>query len=115
LLEEIGGEGVMKISTLLNMGNAEKVRDLASRRPSLGEELTAEEPQEKLRAYFEERAHCFEPCRKYFTRGLSLPAGNTELGFAEADNTGEGGSEGWGKVFQILTGRENDDQKSSDL
>jgi hypothetical protein len=115
LLEEIGGERVMKISTLLNMGNAEKVRDLASRKPSLGEELREEEPQKELKAYFEERAHYFEPCRKIFTRGLSLPGGNTELSFAEADDPTSGGSEAWEKVFQKLTGRENDDQESSNL
>jgi len=115
LLEQIGGDGVMKVATLLKIDNTEKVRDLASRRPSLGEELRDEEPRKELKAYFEGRANYFEPRRKFVTRGLSLPAGNTELSFGEADNTGAGGSEAWQKVFKILTGRENDGKESSDL
>jgi len=115
LLEDIGGEGVMKLSALLKVGNADKVRDLASHKPYLGEELKEEEHQKELEAYFEERSHYFEPCRKFFTRGLSLPAGNTVLSFTQADNAGTGGSEAWEKVFQILAGRENDGQESSDI
>jgi len=114
-LEKVGGEGVLKLSTLLNIGDTEAVGRLAASRPDLGEWLAGDEPQKSLDTYFEERAHYFEPCRKFFTRGLSLPAGNTELSFTEPNDPGSVGSEAWEKVFQIFTGRENDDQESSDL
>jgi len=114
-LEQVGGEGVMQLSTLLNTGNAEVVRRLAASKPDLGEWLTGDEPQKSLDAYFGERTDYFEPCRKFFTRGLSLPAGSIAVSFAEPDDTESAEGEAWEKVFQILTGRENDDQESSDL
>jgi len=114
-LEQVGGEGVMQLSTLLNIGNAEVVSRLAASKPDLGEWLAGDEPQKSLDTYFEERADYFEPCCKFFTRGLSLPPGNTELSFIGSGDPGSVGSEAWEKVFQILVGRENDEQKSSDL
>jgi hypothetical protein len=114
-LEQVGGEGVMQLSSLLNIGNAELVRRLAASQPYLGEWLAGDEPQKYLDAYFRERVDYFEPCRKFFTRGLSLPAGNTELNFIEPGDPASAGGEACKKVFQILTGRENDDQESSDL
>ncbi|MBN1188609.1 MAG: hypothetical protein JXA46_02550 [Dehalococcoidales bacterium] len=114
-LEHVGGEGVMQLSALLNIGNTEVVRQLATSKPDLGEWLLGDEPQKSLDAYFEERLDYFEPCRKFFTRGLSLPAGNTELVFVKPDDPVSAGDEAWEKVFQILTGRESDDQESSDL
>jgi len=114
-LEQVGGEGVMQLSTLLNIGNAEVVSRLAASKPDLGEWLSGDEPQKSLDAYFRERADYFEPCRKFFTRGLSFPAGNTELSFVEHGDPVSAGGEAWEKVFQILTGRENDDQENSDL
>lgn len=114
-LEQVGGEGVMQLSTLLNIGNVEAMRRLAVGKPDLGEWLSGNEPQKSLDAYFNERADYFEPCRKFFTRGLSLPAGNTKLSFGEAGSPESVGSKAWEKVFQILVGRENDGKESSDL
>jgi len=114
-LEQVGGEGVIHLSTLLNIGNTEAVRRLAASKPDLGEWLSGVEPQKSLDAYFEERVNYFEPCRKIFTRCLSLPAGNTELNFVEPVDSESAEGEAWGKVFQLLTVRGNDDQESSDL
>lgn len=114
-LEQVGGERVLQLSTLLNIGNNEAVRELATNKPDLGELLAGDEPQKYLDSYFEERADYFGPCRKFFTHGLSLPAGNIELKFAESGGSGAVGSETWEKVFQILVGRENDDKKSRNL
>jgi len=114
-LEQVSGEGVMQLSDLLNIGNTEVVRQLATSKPDLGELLMGDEPQKSLDAYFEERVDYFEACRKFFTRGLSLPVGNTESIFIEPGDPLSGGDEAWEKVFQILTGRESDDQESSDL
>jgi hypothetical protein len=114
-LEQVGGEGVMQLSDLLNIGNIEVVSRLATSKPDLGEWLMGDEPQKSLDDYFEERVDYFESCRKFFTRGLSLPAGNTESVFIEPGTPLSVGDEAWEKVFQILTGRESDDQESSDL
>lgn len=115
LLEEIGGEGVMKLSALLNVGNAEAIRQLASRRPDLGEQLAGEEPQKALDAYFAERADVFDPYRKFVARGLGLVRGSTGASFANPGDSGPTGSEAWERVFQLLTGSEEDGKESSDL
>lgn len=114
-LEQVGGERVLQLATLLNIGNAEAVRELATNKPDLGELLAGDEPQKYLDSYFEERTDYFGPCRKFFTHGLSLPAGNIELKFIEFGEPGAVGSEAWEKVFQILVGRESNDKESSDL
>jgi len=114
-LEQVGGEGVMHLSTLLNIGNPEAVRRLAASRPDLGEWLAGDEPQKSLNSYFADRSGVFEPYRKFATRGLSLPAGSTAISFTEPGDPESVGSEAWEKVFQLLVGRENDDQESSNL
>lgn len=108
-LEQVGGEGVLKLSTLLNIGNAEMVSRLAASRPDLGEWLADGESQKSLDAYFEERADYFGPYRKLVTRCLSLQMGSTVASFADQADSQSAASEAWEKVFQILTGRENDD------
>ena len=115
LLEEVGGEGVLKMAALLNIGNAEAVHRLASCQPDLGEQISGEEPQKALDAYFANRADVFEPYRKFMARGLSLPAGSMAVSFAHPANSGSAQSEAWEKVFQILAGRTNDGKESSNL
>ncbi len=114
-LEQVGGEGVLELSALLKIGNAEAVRHLASYKPDLGERLGGAEPQKALDAYFAERADAFEPYRKFVARGLSLPVGSTAVNFTGPGDSGSAGSETWEKVFQILAGRENDGKESSNL
>ena len=114
-LEQVGGEGVMQLSTLLNTGNAEVVRRLAASKPDLGEWLAGDESQKSLDSYFAERSVFFEPYRKFAARGLSLTAGNTAVSFAALGDPESVGSEAWEKVFQIIVGRENDDKESSNL
>ena len=113
-LEQVGGEGVLKLSTLLNIGNTDVVSRLAASRPDLGEWLADGKSQKFLDAYFEEQAGCFNPFRKLVTRCLSFKPGGTVTRFAEYDSE-PSASEAWQKVFQVLIGRENDDQESSDL
>jgi len=115
LLEEIGGEGVMKLAAMLNVGNPKAVRRLAGCRPDLGEELKGEEPQEALDAYLAERAEVFEPCRKFVARALSLPTGSTTIGFAPSGESDKSGDEAWEKVFRLLTGGESDGKESCNL
>ena len=114
-LEEVGGEGVMKLAAVLNVANAEAVRQLAGCQPDLGEQLGGEELQKALDAYLTERADVFEPCRKFFARGLSLLTGSTGVSFTSPGDSDSAGSEAWEKVFQILTGRENDGKEGSNI
>jgi hypothetical protein len=114
-LEQVGGEGVLKLSTLLNIGNAEVVSRLAASKPDLGEWLADGESQKFLDAYFEERADYFNPFRRLATRCLSFKPAGTTTRFANQNDSELSASEAWEKVFQILTGRENDDQESCDL
>lgn len=115
LLGEIGGEGVMKLATVLNVGNPQAVRQLAGSCPELGEQLRAEELQKALDAYLTERANVFEPWRKFVARALSLQMGSTAKTFTQSGECDKAGGETWEKVFQILTGRESDGEESSDL
>jgi hypothetical protein len=108
-LEQVGGDGVLKVSTLLNVGDPEAVSQLAASRPDLGEWLTGDEPQKSLDAYFEEQADYFNPFRKFATRCLSFKPGGTVTKFADQDDSQSTAGEAWEKVFQILTGRGNDD------
>ncbi len=114
-LGQIGGEGVMQLSTLLDIGNAEVVRKLATAKPDLGEWLAGDEPQRALDRYIAERTKVFEPYRKFVTRGLSLKIGSTVMSFADPADTQSVASEAWEKVFQVLMGRENDGEESSSL
>ena len=114
-LEQVGGEGVLKFSTMLNIGNAEAVGKLASCQPDLGEKLGSQELQQAMDVYFTNRAAVFEPYRKLVTRCLSLQPGSTMASFADQANSDSATSEAWEKVFQLLVGRENDDEKSSSL
>jgi hypothetical protein len=108
-LEQVGGEGVLKFSTMLNIGNAEAVGKLASCQPDLGEKLNSQETQQAIDVYFTNRAAVFEPYRKLVTRCLSLQPGSTMASFADQGNSESAASEAWEKVFQLLVGRENDD------
>jgi len=114
-LDQVGGEGVLKLAAILNIGNAEVVRKLATAKPDLGEWLAGDEQQKSLDRYVAGRAAVFDPYRKLVTRSLSLPGGNTELHFARPGDVGFEASEAWEKVFQVLIGGENDDQESSDI
>ena len=114
VLEEIGGEGVMKLSTILKIGNAEEIRQLASRRPALGDQLREEDSQKVLEAYFAERKDIFEPYREFVARGLSLLKGDTTTSFAMGESSSTG-RDAWEKVFRLLTGGENDGKESSSL
>ncbi len=114
-LGQIGGEGVMQLSTLLDIGNAEVVRKLATAKPDLGEWLAGDEPQRALDRYIAERTKVFEPYRRFVTRGFSLKIGSTVMSFADPADTQSAASEAWEKVFQVLTGRENDGEESSSL
>jgi hypothetical protein len=114
-LEQVGGEGVLKLSTMLNVGNTEAVRWLAANKPDLGEQLAGDVPQKSLDSYFADRSVFFEPYRKFTARGLSLPAGSITVSFAETGDSESAGSDVWEKVFQLLIGRENDDKESSSL
>ncbi len=111
-LEQIGGEGVIRLATLLNVGNAETVSRLAATKPDLGEWLAGDEQQKSLDRYIAERAAVFDPYRKFVTRGLNLQMGNTLTIFAGSDNSESAASEAWEKVFQVLMGRENDGEES---
>ena len=113
-LEEIGGEGVMKLSTMLMIGNADEVRQLASRRPALGEQLREKDSQKVLEAYFAERKEIFEPYRQFIARGLSLLKGDTTTSFALGESSSTGRN-AWEKVFRLLTGGGNDGKESSSL
>lgn len=115
LLEEIGGEGVMKLAAMLNVGNPEAMRRLAGCRPDLGEELKNDEPQKALDAYLAEKADVFEPCRRFVARALSLPMGNTAIAFTPSGEADKAGDEAWEKVFKLLTGGENDGKESCNL
>ncbi len=112
-LEQIGGEGVLKLATILNIGNAEVVRKLAAAKPDLGEWLAGDEQQKSLDRYVGKRAAVFDPYRKLVTRSLSLPEGNTELHFAEHGDMGFEATEAWEKVFQVIMRSGNDDEESS--
>ena len=114
-LEQVSGEGVMQLSGLLNIGNVEMVRRLAVSNPNLGQWLASDEGQKSLDSYFTDRSGFFESYRKFAARGLSLPEGSTAVSFADSGNPGSVGSEAWGKVFQLLIGRTNDDKESSNL
>ncbi len=111
-LEQVGGEGVMQLSNLLDIGNAEIVRKLTTAKPDLGEWLAGDEQQKSLDRYVAERAAVFEPYRKFMTRGLSLKIGNTVMSFADPGETQSVASEAWEKVFQVLMGRESDGEES---
>ena len=108
-LEQVGGNGVLKFSAMLNIGDAEAVGKLASCQPDLGEKLSSEETQQAIDVYFANRAAVFEPYRKLVTRCLSLQPGSTMASFADQGNSESAASEAWEKVFQLLVGRENDD------
>jgi hypothetical protein len=114
-LEQVGGEGVLKLAAMLNIGDVESVSRLAVTKPDLGEWLADDEAQKALDAYFFERTEVFEPCRKFATRGLSLPEGSVKLSFAEPGGSESMGVEAWEKVFEIVTGGENDGQESNSL
>ncbi len=114
-LEQIGGGGVLKLATMLNIGNTEMFRSLAVKQPDMGDWLAAKEIQNELDSYFAERNSYFEPRRKFFTRGLGLSAGNTEISFTSPDESETNGNDAWEKVFQIIAGRNSDDKESSDL
>jgi len=103
-LEQVGGEGVLKLATLLKIGNAGLVSRLATARPDMGEYLAGDEPQKALDRYIAERADAFELYRKFVTRGLSLPEGSIKMSFAEPGGSESTGAEAWEKVFEILTG-----------
>lgn len=111
-LEQVGGEGVMQLSTLLEIGNAEIVSKLATAKPDMGEWLAGDEPQKALDRYIAERADVYDPYRKFVTRSLSLQMGNTLISFAGSGNSESAANEAWEKVFQILVGRENDGEES---
>jgi hypothetical protein len=115
LLEQLGGEGVLKLSSLLGIGDAEAVRQLAGCRPDLGEYLGSEGCQSVLDRYFEERAEVFEPYRRLVARALSAARGSTELKFDSSPDAVEASAEAWGKVFRLLTGGEKDGKESSGL
>ena len=108
-LEEVGGEGVLKFSTMLKIGDAVAVGKLAICQPDLGEKLSSGETQQAIDVYFANRAAVFEPYRKLVTRCLSLQPGTTVASFADQGNSESAASEAWDKVFQLLVGRENDD------
>ena len=108
-LEQVGGEGVLKFSTMLNIGNAEAVGQLASCQPDLGEKLSSKEAQQAIDAYVANRAAVFEPYRTLVTRCLSLQPGSIVVSFADQGNSESAASESWEKVFQLLVGREHDD------
>ena len=114
-LEQVGGEGVLKVSTMLNIGDAVAVGQLASCQPDLGEKLGSQETQQAIDVYFAKRAAVFEPYRKLVTRCLSLQPGSTVASFADQANSESAASEAWEKVFQLIVRRENDDEKSSNL
>lgn len=114
-LEQVGGEGVLKFSTMLNIGDAVAAGKLAICQPDLGEKLSSEETRQAMDVYFANRAAVFEPYRKLVTRCLSLQPGSIVASFADQGNSKEAASEAWEKVFQLLVGRENDDEKSSNL
>ena len=106
-LEQVGGEGVLKLAALFKIGNAELVSRLATARPDMGEWLAGDEPQKALDRYFAERSEVFGPCRRFVARCLSLPEGNVKVSFAEPGDSESTVSEAWEKVFEILTrGRE---------
>ena len=88
---------------------------MARYQPDLGEKLGGEEPQKALDIYFEKRVDYFEPCRRFFTRGLSLPAGSTAIAFASSNESDKAGSEVWEKVFQIIIGGKDHDKESGNL
>ena len=114
-LEQVGGEGVLKFSTMLKIGDAVAVGKLASCQPDLGEKLGGEETQQAIDVYFAKRAAVFEPYRKLVTRCLSLQPGSTMASFADQGNSESAANEAWEKVFQLIVGRDNDDQESSSL
>jgi hypothetical protein len=114
-LEHVGGEGVIQLSTLLNVGNAEAVRSIAASWPDLGEQLGCDEAQKSLDSYFANRSAYFEPYRKFAARGLSLQAGSTAVTFNEPGNPESTDSQAWEKVFQLLARRKGDGTESSDL
>ncbi len=114
-LEQVGGEGVMKLSTVLNIGNAEAVRHLAASKPDFGECLVGDDQQKSLDSYFADRSGFFEPYRKFAARCLSLQTGSIAISFAAPGDSESARSEAWGKGFQLLVGRENDDKESSNL
>jgi hypothetical protein len=110
LLEELGGEGVFKLATLLNVSHAGDIHQLASSKPDLGQWLDSTEPQTSLDTYFNQRTEVWEPFRNYVTRGLSLPAGCTTVNFAISDSSLPADNEAWEKVFQIFFGSDNNGQ-----
>ena len=109
LLEQVGGEGVLRFSTMLNIGDAVAVGKLASCQPDLGEKLGGGETQQAIDVYFANRSAVFEPYRKLVTRCLSLQPGSTVASFSDQANSEAAASEAWKKVFQLIVGRENDD------
>ena len=108
-LEQVGGEGVLKFSTMLNIGDAVAVGKLATCQPDLGEKLGGQETQQAIDVYFANRAAVFEPYRRLVTRCLSLQPGSTMASFADQATSEAAASEAWEKVFQLLIGRENYD------
>lgn len=114
-LEQVGGEGVLKLATLLKTGNTEVVSRLAAARPDFGEWLASEEAQQSLDRYCAERREALDLCRKFVTRRLSLPEGNVKLSFAEPNGPEPANDEAWEKVFQILNGGDNDSEEGSCL
>jgi len=106
-LEQVGGEGVLKFSTMLNIGDAEVVGKLAICQPDFGEKLSSQEGQKAIDEYVANRSAVFDPYRKLVTRCLSLQTGSTVTNFAETNS--EPASEAWEKVFQLIVGRDNDD------
>ena len=110
LLEEIGGEGIFKLATELNVSHTGAIRQLASSKRDLGKWLDGVEQQKGLDICFTQRAEDWEPFRNYITRGLSLPAGKTSLNFASSDSSIPTDTEAWEKVFQIFFGSESHEQ-----
>lgn len=108
-LEQVGGESVLKLAAMLNVGNAEVVSKLAASKPDLGEWLAGDEPQKALDRYFAERADALGKYRKFVTMGLSLKISGTMACFADPGDSQTAVSEAWEKVFQIISGSANDD------
>lgn len=114
-LEQVGGEGVLKLATLLNIGDAEVVNRLAAGRPDLGEWLAGDEQQKSLDRYLAERSDTLGQYRKFVTRGLNLETGTTVASFADPGGSKEGANEAWEKVFQVIMRSESDDEESGHL
>lgn len=114
-LSSVDGEEFLQVATTLGVGEPQAVRQLAGEEPELGRFLCGEEQQQAIDEWFERNRCLTEPYCKVVRQLMRLVTPGTSASFADAGECGPGAGEAWGKVFEILTGKDRSVEGSSNI